>query len=57
MGFNYSTAFELTGVNSAREKGEGARENSGWEGYGRWERKGRELEVLIWVDYTIKLNI
>ena len=57
MGFNYSTAFELTGVNSAREQGEGARENSGWEGYGRWERKGRELEVLIWVNYTIKLNI
>ena len=35
MGFNYSTAFELTGVNSAREQGEGARGNSGWEGYGR----------------------
>ena len=41
MGFNYSTAFELTGVNSAREQGEGARGNSGWEGYGKWERKGR----------------
>ena len=46
MGFNYSTAFELTGVNSAREQGVGARGNSGWEGYGKWERKGRELEVL-----------
>lgn len=43
MGFNYSTAFELTGVNSAREQGVGALGNSGWEGYGKWERKGWEL--------------
>ena len=57
MGFNYSTAFELTGVNSAIEQGVGARGNSGWKGYGRWKRKGRELEVLIRVNYTIKLNI
>ena len=46
MGFNYSTAFELTGVNSAREQGVGALGNSGWEGYGKCERKGRELGVL-----------
>ena len=34
---------------SGGEKGAGARENKGWdhwEGFGRWERKGRLMGVL-----------
>ena len=40
MGFNYSTAFELTGVNSAREQGEGAREIAGGRATGGGRGKG-----------------
>ena len=46
-GFSVSLVFKVM-VFVEGDRGAGARENRGQEGYGRWEKKGREVGFLRW---------